>query len=197
MELNADSPNITIRTFEKDGKMKPPLIHTNGFMRFYIENLDKLSDGVNPPQGEYFLHVWSKAMPNSTPELEIHDHPFSFQSEILDGEMTQEIYNCIIDPKGEYLKITPRPGKRLHRVDENRYRLEVKETMSYQRGDVYYMDQDSVHRITSYKDGCVTKVVRYTDQQHCPIVFLHESYWPEYALKDDPMKYIGTLAAEL
>ena len=183
-------------SFEENGRQgkKPPLVHTNGFMRFYIENLDKLGDGVHPPQGEYFLHIWAKSMPNSTPELEIHDHPFSFESTVLDGEMTQEIYNCVIDPNGEYLKITPRAGQRMHRMDEHRYRLEVLERVTYEKGTTYVMDQDSVHRITDYKDGTITKVIRFTDQQHCPVVYLHEKYWGLFSLKDDPMAYVDSMS---
>ena len=171
-------------------KYKPPLLHTNGLMRFYIQNLEKLGGEV--PMDEWFLHVFSHSMPNSTPELEIHDHPFHFTSEILHGSFIHKIYKPVIDRDGEYRKVTPLPGKRMHLLGEHFYSLEVLETPHYKRGDKYEMLEDSVHKITSYEDGTVTKVVRMTDQQHCPVVYLHEKYWADYSLKDDPTRYIDS-----
>ena len=176
-------------------KHKPPLLHTNGLMRFYIDNIEKLGGEGMPPMDEWFLHVFSHSMPNSTPEFEIHNHPFAFQSELLHGKMIQEVYKPVIDnEKGEYRKVTPLPGERMHLLGDSLYRLEIIENPHYVRGDIYEMDEQSVHRIVSYEDGTVTKVVRCTDQQHCPVVYLHNRYWDKYSLKDDPTRYISTLS---
>jgi hypothetical protein len=175
--------------------LKKPLIHTNGFMRFYVNNLEGLHGPGLPPIDEYFIHVWVKSMPNSTPELEIHDHPFSFDSEVLDGSMTQDIIDAIPDLAGNYVKVTPRAGWRLHRLDQRLFRLEIKEKVRFSKGDKYFLDQDSIHRISGYVDGTITKVVRHTDQQHCPVVYVTQEFWAKYSMKDDPKRYVDFLAA--
>ena len=175
-------------------KTKPPLVHTNGFMRFYVDNAEGLHGPGLPPIDEYFLHVWVKSMPNSTPELEIHDHPFSFDSYILNGGMTQDIIQPIPDPDGDYVKVTPRAGWRLHRLDPANFKLEIIEQKTFKKGDSYFLDENSVHRVTGYIDGTITKLVRHTDEQHCPVVYITQSFWEKYSMKDDPKRYIDNLA---
>lgn len=174
--------------------LKPPLIHTNGFMRFYVNNLEGLHGPGLPPIDEYFLHVWVKSMPNTTPDLEIHDHPFSFESEILDGWMTQDIIEPVPDPAGEYVKVTPKAGWRLHRLDPTNFKLEIIEQKKFSKGDKYFLDENSVHKVTGYVDGTISKVVRYTDQQHCPVCYITQDFWSKYSMKDDPKRYIDFLA---
>lgn len=157
------------------------LAHPNAFVRFYIPNVEGLSGPNLPPLDEYFIHVWAR----STPAFDVfdtHDHIFTFQSEILHGSMTQEVYDPVPDENGNWIKVDCRPGGQIHRKSPNFYRLDLLETAHYKRGDIHVLGEDEVHRITDYEDGTVTKVVRHTQRKCRGDYYLTRKNWEQYPL---------------
>ena len=119
-----------------------------GMARVYMDN--------------YYIHIFDEKLPHSLPEIAIHDHPFSFDSTILQGVQHHRVYRAVRDDKhGPYLKIIHPTGLMI-RLNDHRYRLETIEEPTYRQGDKYYMGEGSIHEIDRFEHVTISKVVTLT-----------------------------------
>jgi hypothetical protein len=136
-----------------------------GMLRLY------LSDGVR-------LHVWDSryAVPNVSL---LHTHPWDFQSEIISGQIRNQIYHefpytlevgaphhsAVILCGTGGCKKESRPLSRLQVVDDR----------TYNPGETYAQKAEEIHK-SMPTDGCVTLVTRtfrVGDRDHARV------FWPE------------------
>lgn len=156
-----------------------------GMLRTYL--------GGGPKGKRYRLNVWNSdlAVPNVSI---IHDHPWDFDSWIINGEFHNvrylEDYN-----NGDLAKfmlirsgVDGAPASTMATI-----RLRALPTEHYHTGDTYHQDKDEIHA-SYYDDGTVTLNDRVGDTEHAR-VFWFGNDWvdakPREATKDEINQGIG------
>lgn len=72
-----------------------PRVHGNGFIQLDLTELSR-------------LHIWGDPrIPRQKVATPIHDHVFSFESQIIVGRITNTVYELHYDRQGEYRVYTP------------------------------------------------------------------------------------------
>lgn len=135
-----------------------------GMMRTY------LPFGPNPKR--FRLNVWNAAM--AVPHVStMHDHPWSFQSWIINGNFRntrflEDQYNG--DDWSYSTIMCGIMGDNATRA-QSRIRLRALPTEHYRTGDTYKQDASEIH-VSEYDDGTVTLNDRVGDTEHARV------FWP-------------------
>lgn len=123
-------------------------IHANGFYKLVLERRAGLA---------LRLHIWEPTVPNQeTASENVHDHVWSFGSRVLIGALGEQRFETArvgkVMDHYRYLRAraTLPPG-RLELLGQ--VRLAVLEDLSHPAGTVYHVDDTTLHRAWSVKDG--------------------------------------------
>jgi hypothetical protein len=123
-------------------------IHANGFSKLVLERSAGLA---------LRLHVWEPAATDRDRQSEnIHDHMWSFGSRILLGGLGEQRFGtaCCGEAMDHYRYVRARatlPPGRLELLGH--VRLAMLDELSYTAGMVYHVDDMTLHRAWSIKDG--------------------------------------------
>lgn len=129
--------------------------HQNGFLKVAL------------PLGNR-LHVWSPWNPAVTADAQIHDHPFSFRSVCLAGEMINVEYDVIEDKMGQYTEyeaqcVSSFCKQPIPQLTERRVNLKQKSVKIIRRGESYSMQEGAIH-----STDAVFAITLFTKLHHSP-----------------------------
>lgn len=132
-----------------------PRLHPNGFVQLDLGNHKR-------------LHIWPETplIPGVRKEP-IHDHTFSFDSEVLLGSLTNIVYELIEDESGNFQLYTVKPflavGKEspLIKLDDRKYYLSVSERITVEAGHSYHFDAFRFH--DSEPHGLTASIMSYSE----------------------------------
>ena len=123
------------------------------FLRLYME-----SEGQLP----YYIHVYDDSITNHVSESAIHNHPFDFESTVLQGVLSHTLYEATISDGGKHLNVnyTPTQGAlgKVSRMDNYRYKLRTIKDQILKVGDTFKMVEGEIHAVTGYQHVTITNV---------------------------------------
>lgn len=93
------------------------------------------------------------------PEEEVHNHRYHFNSRILGGRLTQQIYRPIRGLTHVRLPVSCEPNNKPDQTAEY-CGLQLETTHVYAKGSTYHLESDVFHRVSS--NYCITHVTRPT-----------------------------------
>ncbi len=111
----------------------------------------------------YYIHVYDDRITNTVPESAIHEHPFCFESVVLQGSLSHTLYEAIPMATGKYLKVNyedlgqSRLGK-IYRINDYRYRLQALKDQTFRVGDIFGMTYDEIHSVTNFESVTITNM---------------------------------------
>lgn len=136
----------------RNGEAKPRL-HPNGFIQLDLGDRKR-------------FHVWPETPLLPTVRKEpIHDHTFSFDSEVMLGSLTHTVYDLVEDENGMFEVYTVQPflavGKETPLVKETdrRYRLDISKELVISAGQTYHFDAFLFH--DSQPHGLTASIMSY------------------------------------
>lgn len=139
---------------------------------------------------EFRLHVWAPAY--GAEESPIHDHPYSFTSEVIVGELTNTRYEE--DPGGEaYTRLRyPPPAEHLRRSDSVRLSPSA---ATFTEGDRYGQLASELH--SSWQVPGTVTVIRcsWEDVAELTVCVRHEGAWRSGQARDATRHEIKSMAA--
>jgi hypothetical protein len=105
------------------------------------------------------LHFYTLRLPRITPEEEIHNHRYHFNSKVLKGTLHQRLYDVTPCPESDWTMEDESCSQ--DRVsDKNSIPVKVVQSakMSLSVGSNYFINYDTFHNVTS--TYCITELTR-------------------------------------
>lgn len=148
-----------------------PRVHPNGFLQ-----LDLDLEGVRR------LHVWDSRLPRQSVRTPIHDHAFSFRSEVIAGELTNLTYEVEQNDGGDYefwQRVKGEGEETTLASSGERYTIRLGNTAVISAGCEYEFKARDFHD-TVCVDGTVTVIEKLGyDKQHQPGVMVPTGLTPD------------------
>lgn len=144
-----------------------PVFHGAGFIKLEL-GLDR------------YLHVWHPDLPPTIQNGKIHDHRFSFQSDIVRGDIMHETFS--LDAGDDVSVWSPPPAPKAAWYNHGKFYLRPEGVYSLAAGSRYSFPESTFHRIVP--NGIAVTVMeklRHHDQQ--PRIVSNTSQEPEDAFK--------------
>lgn len=96
------------------------------------------------------VHFYTNAFQKTTVVEEIHNHRYNFESQILQGNLVQEIFSCTLDDEGEswITKETCNPATKKE-FERQRCTIKLLQRQTFRAGSSYWTDHETLHRAES------------------------------------------------
>lgn len=106
------------------------------------------------------MHFWHPALAADVAEEELHDHRYDFESRVLHGETTHEVYDFIPDDGGDHglFEVSCKPGETAEPTRVGVGRAGEAGSYTMVKGSRYSFPHRQFHRIKATE--CVTLVAR-------------------------------------
>lgn len=106
------------------------------------------------------IHFWHPAHGQVTPEEEMHDHRYDFQSRVLAGEMVHEVWDFVEGEDGDHemLEVSCSPGAAAGPRSLSRGRVSLAGRYVLRAGSDYFFPAGRFHR--GFAKGAITFLTR-------------------------------------
>lgn len=119
----------------------------NNCKRLYFFGLGFIQVKLNESER---VHFYTNVFQKTTMKEEVHNHRYDFESTILKGEITQEIFSCNLDDQG-ISWVTKETCNPVTKKEFERQRCTIKllQRHTFCLGSSYWTDHDTLHRVES------------------------------------------------
>ena len=143
--------------------------HGNGFIRVYLSD-------------DHLLHFYSSDIPRQVVSTETHDHRFSFDSLILQGELAQETFEEV---PGNDFDVYTDEGDKLVSVERS-CSLRLRSFETFKVGQSYHLEAGVIHRVWPV-GTCLTEVKR-TYGEPIPVrIYVRRGQVPDNSFNNSPI----------
>lgn len=107
------------------------------------------------------MHFYIPGLEPIVPEEDVHNHRYDFQSTILRGQLTQELWTPRLSTSGTHVieEVTCEEGMEGTR-SPGHFILEMDSSHTYREGSSYMISHRQFHKVRPGPEGCVTLLER-------------------------------------
>lgn len=112
------------------------------------------------------MHFYVPGLEPIVPREDVHNHRYDFDSSIMRGSLTQELYSFVpsrwpFGPLGDHMieEVSCEEGAE-RRTLSGTFDVALSSMHTYLEGSSYFISHDQFHRVTPGNRGCITLVRR-------------------------------------